>query len=126
MASITIVNRHTYNGPFIYCGRGTPFGNRYSHKVSAFAVYKVNTREEAIAFGRNDFYNRLVEGNDFQLLRCLAELIYRYQNGDDLILACSCKPLPCHLDYIKEGIEDDSFYMIPKIRFLVDKLYYDC
>lgn len=87
-----VANRHTHtHTPHdVYIGRGSPFGNKYSHLPSSFpGVVQVATREEAIALYRSYTERRLVEGdealdNAFRALR------------DESVLVCSCYPKACH------------------------------
>lgn len=71
-----------------YIGRGSFFGNIYSHQPSNFPVIKVASREEAIASYENN--TRSNQGL-LDYIRGLPE---------DAVLGCFCAPLPCHGDII--------------------------
>lgn len=86
---------HCKKSPYdIYIGRGSIWGNPYTHIVdrNTKAKYTVATREEAISR-----YREYVE-NTPQLLLRLLEL-------KDKVLGCWCKPLSCHGDVLVELIE---------------------
>lgn len=121
MGNIKVVNKHYHTGPAINGDRSSVLGNRYSHLQISKAQFKVKTREDSIRLGTQDLYERLVKGEP-ELVNMIAELIVRYHRGEDLILGCWCKPLPCHLDYVKEGIENDIFIMIPSVSNRVSVL----
>ena len=72
----------------IYIGRGSKWGNPYSHKEGTAALWVVETREDAI---------RLYE----EWLRAQPELVEAAKKelkGKDL--GCWCKPLACHGDVL--------------------------
>lgn len=78
----------------IYIGRGSPFGNPFSHKEGTKAKYVVNSVEEAIS----KYKEWLLEQPD--LLSKLPELKGK-------TLGCWCKTLkdpnrPCHGDILAE------------------------
>jgi hypothetical protein len=84
--------------PFdVYIGRGSPFGNPYSHKSGTQAQYVVANRVEAIACYERYFLDRLEK--DAQFKRQVHALKGK-------VLACWCKPKACHgdviIDYLKE------------------------
>ncbi len=84
-----VVNR--YKEEFThYIGRGSIFGNEYSHKPGTLAKFLVKTREESIeCFRRDALKNK-------ELLKAIRNL------PADAVLGCFCKPLPCHGDVIVE------------------------
>lgn len=90
-----VVNR--YKEPFdVYIGRGSKWGNPYSHLDNTKAEHRVATVEEAI------------EGYWMQLLHQIATLQITTQDLLELegkTLGCFCKPKPCHGDVIVEMIE---------------------
>lgn len=90
-----VVNR--YKEPFdVYIGRGSKWGNPYSHLDNTKAEHRVATVEEAI------------EGYRRHLLRQIATLQITTQELLELegkTLGCFCKPKPCHGDVIVEMIE---------------------
>lgn len=73
----------------IYIGRGSKWGNPYSHMSNTAAKYKVATRDEAI----NAYRDYLL--NNHELMSCLSEL-----KGKNLV--CFCAPLRCHGDILLE------------------------
>lgn len=77
----------------IYCGRGSPLGNPYSHLEGTKALYIVDTREEAIDGYRRWLYDKL-KNNDRAVVTALEAL------KADSVLACWCKPLACHCEVI--------------------------
>jgi hypothetical protein len=84
----------------VYIGRGSPFGNPYSHKEGTAALWVVETREDAI---------RLYE----EWLRAQPELVTRVKRElKNKILGCWCSPLACHGDILlkianEEEIKND-------------------
>lgn len=90
-----VVNR--YKEPFdVYIGRGSKWGNPYSHLDNTKAEHRVATVEEAI------------DGYRMQLMHQIATLQITTQDLLELegkTLGCFCKPKPCHGDVIVELIE---------------------
>ncbi|MDD5151879.1 MAG: DUF4326 domain-containing protein [Flavobacterium sp.] len=86
-----VYNKRDYY-PFdaVYCGRGSDFGNPYSHKNNTQAKYKVKTRGEAIALFKHDLIR-----NQPLLAKVKTEL-----KGKNLL--CYCSPYPCHCDVLLE------------------------
>ena len=82
-----IVNRHYENGD-IYIGRGTKWGN-------PFRVGIDGTRDEVISK-----YKDYVLAAPL-LMKSLNELAGK-------ILMCSCRPLRCHGDVLKELLEENE------------------
>lgn len=80
----------------VYIGRGSLFGNPWSHRDSTLAKHVVSTREEAISKYREYFMRRVEEEPLFR--KCVMML-----KGQ--ILGCSCAPKPCHGDVIVEFLE---------------------
>lgn len=82
-----LVNKY-HNIPYdVYIGRGSKWGNPYSHLPSTLAQYRVATREEAIAK-----YREWIQTQP-ELLASLYEL-------KDKTLCCYCLPLACHGDVL--------------------------
>lgn len=76
----------------VFIGRGSKWGNPYSHLRSAYlTVILVHTREEAVR--RYNFY--ILFGDGRHLLKDIHEL-----RGKDLV--CFCAPKPCHGDVLLE------------------------
>lgn len=77
----------------VYIGRGSEWGNRYSHRPSRFAdVVQVATREEAIERYRRDLWERIKRDD--------VELIYALDLLHGQTLGCYCKPASCHGDVL--------------------------
>jgi hypothetical protein len=98
MAKTTVINVNKV-GPetkYVYCGRGSPFGNDWSHLAWAMSKYKVGTRTEAIACHR-------------AWLKAQPELIARIRKElKGKVLGCYCKPAACHCDtlaFVADGGE---------------------
>lgn len=85
-----VLNRHKHNTfGAVYVGRGTKWGNLFSHQRGTVARYQVATREEAVT----SHIHWIIEGDGCYLLKQLGEL-----RGHDL--ACWCAPKPCHADIL--------------------------
>lgn len=76
----------------IYIGRGSKWGNPYSHKKETSAKFIVKTREEAIKK-----YEKYLLSNK-KLFNSLHELKGKR-------LGCWCKPKSCHGDILKKYVE---------------------
>jgi hypothetical protein len=93
---------HCKKEPFdIYIGRGrgSKWGNPFSHKEGTLAEFKVNSRKEAI-----EKFEKYLEKNK-DLLDSLHELKGK-------ILGCWCKPKACHGDVLArwaDGIGNEIF-----------------
>lgn len=91
--STKIVNKH-HKVPYdVYIGRGSIWGNPFSHMDGTQAQFKVATREEAIEKYREWILTKP------RLLDKLHELKGK-------TLCCYCKPLPCHGDVLVELINE--------------------
>lgn len=85
----TVVNKY-HKVPYdIYIGRGSKWGNPFSHLDSALAQFRVKTREEAI-----EKYGEWIMTQP-KLLADLHELKGK-------TLCCYCKPQICHGDILVE------------------------
>jgi hypothetical protein len=85
----TVVNKH-HKVPYdIYIGRGSKWGNPFSHMDNTKAEFKVNSREEAI-----DSFKEWILTQP-TLLEKLPELKGK-------TLCCFCKPKSCHGDVLAE------------------------
>lgn len=80
---------HCKTEPYqVYVGRGSKFGNPYTHKYGTSAPWVVDDRETAI---------RLYE----EWLRAQPELMAAVkQELKGKVLGCWCKPLDCHGDVL--------------------------
>ena len=76
----------------IYIGRGSKWGNPYSHKKGTKADEVVSTREEAIATTK---YRQYLEEHPE-----LKEAAKKELKGKDLV--CFCKPAACRGDILLE------------------------
>lgn len=91
----TVVNRH-YEEFDIYIGRGSVWGNPYSHMLGTKALYKVETRDEAV-----DLYKALL----WQRIRCGEITLDMLIALDGKRLGCYCSPKRCHGDVLVQAIE---------------------
>ena len=84
-----VYNRHHKNVPkdAVYIGRGTPWGNPFSH-LSLPGTEHVETRGDAV-----ERFAELVEENT-----AFRQQIKTILKDKDLL--CSCAPLPCHGDVL--------------------------
>ena len=73
----------------VYIGRGSKWGNPYSHLEESKAQYKTKTRAEAI----NRYEDWIRNGDGKYLLEHLSEL-------ENKTLGCFCKPKSCHGDVL--------------------------
>ena len=99
---------HTSEDNNWYIGRskhGNPLGNPFTHngKRSNLAKLSFKTREEAINAYR--IYFEKAYGKDTELTNAFDEIYEHYKNGEDIWLACFCKPEPCHGDVIAEELQ---------------------
>lgn len=108
LENVAVVNRHTYSGPqdntYIYIGRGTPLGNRWSNRDGTPAPYKVQTREEAVTRFNSWLAEQIARGEG-AVFNFIHELKERIASGEEIKLACSCTPELCHGDVVKATIE---------------------
>lgn len=89
MKQTTVVNKY-HKVPFdVYIGRGSKWGNPFSHLPSTKAIFKTDTREEAI-----EMYRKWIMHKP-ELLESLHELKGK-------TLCCFCKPKACHGDVLAE------------------------
>lgn len=80
----------------VYIGRGSKFGNPYSHKEGTAAAWVVETREDAI---------RLYE----EWLRAQPELVETVKKElKGKTLGCWCKPLACHGDVLLQIANEEE------------------
>ena len=70
----------------VYIGRGSVFGNSYTHKANTLAEFQVDSRDEAISKHKE------------ALLKdpALMKRVRRELSGK--VLGCFCKPKACHGD----------------------------
>jgi hypothetical protein len=128
---LTVINRHHYKGGIpdnaIYIGRGTPYGNPYKIEDQRSIDGSELTPEEAQSQSLKRF-----KGDVWKIVKSfgtdpdvkvsskiwgeLNHLAQRVYNGQAVMLACSCSPLPCHGDVVKAAIEN---YLLPRYDELV-------
>jgi hypothetical protein len=90
-----VVNK--YKEPYdIYIGRGSPWGNPFSHKEGTKAQFKVDTREESIEKFRQWLWQQIKLGNI---------KVEDILNLDGKTLGCFCKPQACHGDVLVKAVE---------------------
>lgn len=88
-----------------YIGRGSIFGNPFTHDgvKTNLAKLSFKTREEAIEAYKL-YFDEMYETDE--IFASEFNKIYElYKNGEDIYLQCFCKPLPCHGDYIAEKLQ---------------------
>jgi hypothetical protein len=85
----TVVNKY-HSLPFdLYIGRGSKWGNPFTHMENTQAEFKVETRDEAVQAYRNWVVQQP------KLLEMIPEL-------QGKTLCCFCKPKSCHGDVLSE------------------------
>jgi len=94
-AMVRVVNRHAYTGTGTYVGRPGVFGNPY-------VIGKHGDRAQVIEKYRE--WLRREWKNGCEVKQELLKLVAQAKSGD-LTLICSCKPLGCHGDVLKDVIE---------------------
>lgn len=81
----------------IYIGRGSPFGNPYSSKISKYKdVIYCETREEAI-----EKYEIWLL-SDLEIVGWNKPTIEQIKELKGKKLGCYCKPKPCHGDILEK------------------------
>lgn len=97
----TVVNKKhmsvNMNDPdIVYIGRGSVWGNPFSHKTGTKALYRVKSRDEAVDNYRVHLWGMIQSG----------EITIDALKGlDGKRLACYCVPLKCHGDIIKQAVQ---------------------
>ncbi|QYW06611.1 hypothetical protein uav_080 [Pseudomonas phage UAVern] len=95
----TVVNKYKVNmddPDIVYIGRGSKWGNVYSHKKGTKAQYWVETREKAVNAYKQLLWHCIKAGQITK--EDLLEL-------DGKRLACYCAPQACHGDVLVKAIE---------------------
>jgi len=85
-----VVNKYKENYD-IYIGRGSIWGNPYSHMPNTLAEFKVETREEAVS-----------KYEEYLLSK--PELMAKLSELKEKTLGCFCKPKSCHGDILVKYI----------------------
>lgn len=91
MSKTVVVNKRKESFD-TYIGRGSKWGNPFSHLHRTLAAYKVDNRQESI-----ECYEEWIINQD-ELMNSLHELKGKR-------LGCYCKPLACHGDVLVKLIE---------------------
>jgi len=94
-----VVNKYKVNmddPDIVYIGRGSIWGNPYSHKEGTKAQHKVASRDQAVDAYRRYLWSAIRNG--VVTKEMLKEL-------DGKRLACYCSPQRCHGDILKAAIE---------------------
>lgn len=87
---------HCKKEPYdVYIGRGSKFGNPYSHLPNSAAPFPVETREDAIRL-----YEEWIRSQPE-----LMEAVKKELRGK--ILGCWCAPLACHGDVLIRIANED-------------------
>jgi len=95
----TVVNKYKVcmdDPDIVYIGRGSRWGNPYSHKEGTKADVKVATREEAVAAYKQNLW---------KLIQCHVVTKEMLIELDGKRLACYCAPQACHGDVLVKAIE---------------------
>lgn len=94
-----VVNRRNINirdPDVVYIGRGSLWGNPFTHKEGTKADFVVATVAEAIASYRAYLWSQI---------KCGAVTIEMLKDLDGKRLACYCAPNPCHGNVIKRAVQ---------------------
>ena len=98
MSATTVVNKR--NEKYDVCiGRPSVFGNPMRIGEKIHQKSEPVTREEAVAWYKKYFYNRLETDSEFK---------QAVESLRGKILGCYCKPLACHGDIIVEYLEKEN------------------
>lgn len=92
---VTVVNKYKEEYD-VYIGRGSFWGNDWSHLPETKAKFKVETRDDAVEAYKAHLWNQIKTG-----VVTLDKL--RSLNGKRL--GCFCKPQSCHGDVIVKAVE---------------------
>ena len=93
-----VVNKYHKLPYDVYIGRGSKWGNPFSHMDGTKALYKVETREEVIEKFR-------------EWIMTQPELLADLHELKGKTLCCFCKPKACHGDVLAEladRLEEDE------------------
>lgn len=106
---IQVVNKYKHEPTKydVYIGRGSVFGNPYSHLPSKFKdIIHCGTREEAIDKYReyfDDIINSCGCANK-EFKKKIRKMVVDLKMGEKVYLVCYCSPKPCHGDVIRDYI----------------------
>lgn len=93
---VNVRNINKEDPDVVYIGRGSAWGNPYSHKDGTKAIVQVNSVAEAIQEYRKWLWWQIKQG--IVTKEMLVEL-------DGKRLACYCSPNPCHGNVIKRAVQ---------------------
>lgn len=88
----TVVVNLRYEAYDVYIGRGSIWGNPFTHKQGTKAEKIVGTRQEAISLFKNYLLSR-------------PDLLDQIENLRGKRLGCYCKPHECHGDILIEILD---------------------
>ena len=100
MRQVVNKKKHSATKNDVYIGRGSALGNPFTHRLGTTALYKVETRSEAIE-AYKDHLRQQIKQNNVEFVEALREIF----RNPDAVLVCYCKPKACHGDFILEFIE---------------------
>lgn len=95
MCETNVVNKYHKIPYDVYIGRGSIWGNPFSHLENTKAIYKVETREEAVEKYREWILNQ-------------PKLLNKLHRLKGKTLGCYCKPKSCHGDVLIELINKNE------------------
>ncbi|RXZ78319.1 DUF4326 domain-containing protein [Paenibacillaceae bacterium] len=93
----TVVNKD-HKVPYdIYIGRGSMWGNPFSHMKNTKAEFKVGTREEAIECFKKWIVNQ-------------KDLLLNLKDLKGKVLCCYCSPAACHGHVLAEMADNWEYW----------------
>jgi len=107
--TIRVENKKHFQGQGIYIGRPSVLGNPYT--------LEMYSREQSIALYRE--WLAIEYPKSLAVRRQINALLQLYERGEDVVLICWCKPLPCHGDVIVEFVLDLNAGTRPRIPDVV-------
>jgi hypothetical protein len=104
-AQINVVNkyRHVPTTNDFYIGRGSPVGNMYSHLDNTKALFKVDTREQAVEKYESQLKSD-IETKRPGVINFLNQIYLKVKAGEEVNLVCYCAPKMCHGEVIRKII----------------------
>jgi hypothetical protein len=90
-----LIAMYEKQGLYRYCGRGSVFGNPFSHMEGTKAIYRVATRHDSIVSYRGWAPKQSIIMESLEALRGCA-------------LGCYCWPLECHCQVLIEMLGEPS------------------
>lgn len=105
---ILVENRHHEDSlRGIYIGRGTLWGNMF--RIGALGDNGLTKMDRETVVRKYLVWLRGKYREKGELYERLQNLAYRHKHGEVIVLVCSCKPLLCHGDIIKDAIEKIAY-----------------